>query len=88
MVSSVSKVATYTMHFSPWIKKSALLILQPPFRFNVIAKYFTDCIGIDFAFTVGKLTEKGFSVKLDSIKKILDVLDKRIKIWSIAYAYH
>jgi hypothetical protein len=55
-------------------------MLQPPFRGNVIAKYFTDCIGIDFAFTVGKETEKGFSIKLDSIKKMLDVLDKRIKM--------
>ena len=49
-----------------------LTVLQPPDRFAMAFKEFTDCIGLRFGFVVGDPTEGGFSVDLDTLRRFLD----------------
>ena len=52
----------------------AFLVLQPPDRFSLAYKEFTDRLGIRFAFLVGDKTAGGFSVSLDDLQLMLDRL--------------
>lgn len=49
-----------------------MLVLQPPDRFAMPYKEFTDSLQMDFAFLVGTKTENGFSIALDELRRILD----------------
>lgn len=52
-----------------------LLVLQPPNRFAMAFKEFTDRAGLRFAFTVGTLADDDcFNVDIDDLKRTLDLL--------------
>ncbi|SMD03085.1 glycosyltransferase 61 family protein [Primorskyibacter flagellatus] len=51
-----------------------LLVLQPPDRFAMAFKEFTNRGGLNFAFTVGHAAPDGFTVNPDDIKRTLDLL--------------
>lgn len=51
-----------------------MLVLQPPDRFAMPFKEFTDCLDMRFAFLVGTQAEGGFSVPLDDLCRMLDRL--------------
>lgn len=53
---------------------AAFVVLQPPDRFAMAYKEFTDSIGLRFAFIVGTATSGGFAVDLDNIDRILERL--------------
>jgi hypothetical protein len=53
---------------------AAFVVLQPPNRFAMAYKEFTDSIGLRFAFLVGTATSGGFDIDLDDLDKILDRL--------------
>ncbi|KIC41617.1 hypothetical protein RA27_10310 [Ruegeria sp. ANG-R] len=50
------------------------LVLQPPNRFAMAFKEFTDRAGMQFAFTVGHPAANGFSVDIDDLERTLDLL--------------
>lgn len=66
--SHISHVA-YSMAWT-----GTLLVLQPPDRFAMAFKEFTDRVGIRFGFVVGKLADGGFSVDLDELRYFMDRL--------------
>ncbi|MEL6681098.1 MAG: glycosyltransferase family 61 protein [Pseudomonadota bacterium] len=49
-----------------------LLVVQPPDRFAMAFKEFTDQIGIRFAFFVGDAAPGGFSVNMDAFQRFLE----------------
>jgi hypothetical protein len=51
-----------------------LLVLQPPDRFAMAFKEFTDRFGIRFAFVVGQQAEGGFAVDLDEMQRLMERL--------------
>ena len=51
-----------------------LVVLQPPDRFAMVYKEFTDCLNMRFAFVVGNDDEEGFSVSTDQIDKVLELV--------------
>jgi hypothetical protein len=53
-----------------------ICILQPPFRFNALYKEYTDCVGMRFAYVVGRAVERGFSIDLDELGQTLDLIEK------------
>ncbi len=50
----------------------AMLVLQPPYRFNNVYKDYADCLGLRYGFAVGEESEGGFSISLDDIKWLLN----------------
>ncbi len=50
------------------------LVLQPPDRFAMAFKEFTDRAGMRFAFTVGHPADNGFSIDIDELERTLDLL--------------
>lgn len=50
------------------------LILQPPDRFSMVYKEFTDRLGISFAFVVGDAFENGFLVDTGNLERLIDRL--------------
>ncbi len=52
----------------------AFCVLQPPDRFAMAYKEFTDRMEMDFAFVVGRPTEDGFSVDIDDLGRTLDLI--------------
>lgn len=52
----------------------ALLVLQPPDRFAMAYKEFTDCMDMRFGFVVGTKTEEGFSIKETDVLQMVDRL--------------
>ena len=52
----------------------AFLVLQPPDRFSLAYKEFTDRLGIRYAFLVGDRTPDGFTMPLDDLQRLLDQL--------------
>ncbi len=59
----------YSMH-----AKGTMLVLQPPNRFAMAFKEFTDRFGMTFAFVVGRQTEGGFDVDIDELQRLIDQL--------------
>ncbi len=55
----------------------AVLVLQPPYRFNNVIKDFTDCVGLTYAFVVGREDEGGFEIELDGLARVIDLLTAR-----------
>ena len=54
--------------------EGTLVVLQPPGRFSTVYKEFTDCMGMRFAFIVGLESSGGFTVPLDEMKRVLDLI--------------
>lgn len=48
------------------------LVLQPPDRFALTYKEFTDCMSMQFAFLVGIPTQDGFEIPVDELLRMLD----------------
>lgn len=55
-------------------EEGALVVLQPPDRFSTVYKEYTDCMGMRFAFIVGLQSSGGFTVPLDEMKRVLDLI--------------
>ena len=55
-------------------ERGAMLVLQPPFRFNNVGKNYTDCLGQRYAFVIGHPQEGGFVIQLDEFKTVLDMV--------------
>jgi|JRYL01.1.fsa_nt_gb hypothetical protein len=53
------------------------LVIQPPDRFAMTYKEFTDCMGMRFAFVVGEGAGDGFHVPTDDILATLDLIDRQ-----------
>ena len=58
----------------------AMVVLQPPFRFNNAYRERCDLLGITYAFIVGHAVEGGFTVDLNALARLLDRLDKRLAL--------
>lgn len=54
--------------------KAALVVLQPPDRFAMAFKEFTDRIDIRFGFVVGRPAPDGFSVDISELEQLIDRL--------------
>ena len=52
----------------------AFLVLQPPDRFSMAYKEYTDRVGLTYAFVVGTPDEDGFRVETDRLQRMLDRL--------------
>jgi capsular polysaccharide biosynthesis protein len=55
----------------------AFLVLQPPDRFAMAYKEFTDRLDMTFAFLVGDRSQHGFVIPPDDLRRMLDVLETR-----------
>jgi hypothetical protein len=51
-----------------------LINILPPFHFNNVLKGQTDCMDLNYAFTVGEVCEGGFRVPMDTLKRTLDLV--------------
>lgn len=54
--------------------RGTMLVLQPPDRFAMPYKEFTDSLEMRFAFLVGSKTADGFEVPIDDLRRMLDRL--------------
>ncbi len=54
--------------------KGTMLVLQPPDRFAMPYKEFTDSLDMRFAFLVGLSAADGFEVPIDDLRRMLDIL--------------
>ncbi|SCA64151.1 hypothetical protein SCG7086_CH_00010, partial [Chlamydiales bacterium SCGC AG-110-P3] len=45
-----------------------------PYRFGIIHKDYADCIGFRHAFLVGDPEGTGFSINIDDLKRMLDLV--------------
>lgn len=54
--------------------QASLVVLQPPNRFSTVYKEFTDCMGMRFAFAVGLPASGGFTVPLEDVKRVLELI--------------
>jgi len=61
--------AAYTL-----AEHGCFLVLQPPDRFAMTYKEFTDCMSMRFAFLVGIPTQDGFEVPVEELLRMLDRL--------------
>lgn len=52
--------------------QGVFLVLQPPDRFAMAYKEFTDRMGLGFAFLVGQPNAEGWSVPLDELARLMD----------------
>lgn len=57
---------------------SAFVVLQPPDRFSLVYKQFTDCLGMRFGFVVGEPSAGGFTIALDELKDVLERVDNAL----------
>lgn len=55
---------------------AALVVLQPPQRFSLAYKEYTDRMAMRFAFVVGHPHPSGFSVALDDLERTIDLADR------------
>ncbi len=53
---------------------ATFLVFQPPHRFAMAYKEFTDRLDMRFAFLVGRPRPDGFDVDLDELRRMLDIL--------------
>lgn len=53
---------------------AAFLALMPPARFGNILKNYTDCLGMNYGFVVGEPQGTTFSVRLDEVFRVIDLL--------------
>jgi hypothetical protein len=59
----------------------AMLVLQPPFRFNNAFKERCDLLGITYAFIVGHAAEGGFTVDLNALARLIDRVQKQTQVY-------
>lgn len=59
---------------------AAFLVIQPPTRVAMAFKEFTDCVGMTFAMVVADPAEKGFSMPIDTLLRMVDTLDRRVAV--------
>ena len=59
--------AIYTM-----ADRGSMVVLQPPDRFSLSYKDFTDCVDMHFGFVVGTLAQQGFQIDIDEVLTIVD----------------
>lgn len=52
----------------------SFLIIQPPERFSMVYKEFTDRLGLSYAFLIGDPVDDGFHVEPDDLKRLLEKL--------------
>ena len=55
-----------------------ILTLQPPYRFNNVYKGRADCLGLKYAFVVGKETANGFEINVEDLARTLDEINSRL----------
>jgi capsular polysaccharide biosynthesis protein len=55
----------------------AFLALQPPMRFGNIIKNYTDCLKMRYGFVVGEPSATGFTVSVDEVLRVIDMLESR-----------
>ncbi|MEZ5458871.1 MAG: glycosyltransferase family 61 protein [Steroidobacteraceae bacterium] len=55
-------------------ERGTMLVLQPPDRFAMPYKEYTDALGMGFAFVVGDAAQGGFSVNLDELAATLELV--------------
>ncbi len=55
-------------------EEGTFLVLQPPDRFAMAYKEFTDSMDMRFAFIVGAQTEDGFAIDVDELERMIDQL--------------
>ena len=55
---------------------ATFLVLQPPQRFAMAYKEFTDRMDMRFAFLVGDPDPGGFTVSIDELQRLLDIVEK------------
>jgi len=53
----------------------AMVVLQPPFRFNNAYRERCDRLGITYSFIVGHAVEGGFTIDLNALSRLLDKLE-------------
>lgn len=56
---------------------AAFLVIQPPTRVAMAFKEFTDCVGMTFAMVVADPAERGFSMPIDMLLRMIDKVDTR-----------
>lgn len=70
-------------HVSPGLlsvkDNGACFVLQPPNRFNNVAKDRTDAMGLTHGFVVGLETEEGFRIDLDELDQTLELIYAKIR---------
>jgi len=54
---------------------AVFVVLQPPARFAMAYKEYTDRVGMRFAFLVGEQAEEGFTVSPDHLLRLLDLVN-------------
>ena len=54
---------------------AAMLVIQPPHRFNNLFKDYTDCLGMRYAFVVAEPQDDGFAVDVDRLGRTLDLIE-------------
>jgi hypothetical protein len=59
---------------------AALCAFQPPTRFNNDYKDYTDCLGMRYAFVVGRPGDGGFVIDTDDIGRTLDLVAKKVRL--------
>lgn len=52
-----------------------ILTLQPPYRFNNVYKDYTDCLGMKYAFVIGKEVSDGFEINLEDLARTVDKIE-------------
>ncbi len=63
--------------------QGAMLVLQPPHRFNNLFKDYTDCLGFHYGFVVGSPVAAGqadqaFAIDLEDLAKTLDRIERKL----------
>jgi len=59
---------------------ATLCAFQPPTRFNNVYKDYTDCLGMRYAFVIGRPGDGGFVIDMDDIARTLDLLSKQVRL--------
>jgi hypothetical protein len=54
--------------------QGTLINILPPFHFNNVLKGQTDCMGLNYAFTVGEVCDGGFRLPVETLEKTLDLV--------------
>jgi len=55
---------------------ATFVVIQPPQRFAMAYKEFTDRMGMRFAFLVGEPDPRGFTVSIDDLHQLLDMVER------------
>jgi capsular polysaccharide biosynthesis protein len=56
---------------------ATFLVLQPPHRFSMSYKEYTDRVGMRYAFLVGDPAPDSFTISIDDLNRLLDIVEAR-----------